>query len=208
MNFDRLFDRYDRGLLSRRQLAQGIRRMSNTVWFVAGIVTAVVSIGATTWVQAQQQRRPGSQTLLSPEDYMEIEQLYGMYARDVDPGSVRNASWMFTGDGVSEIGPRRSGQEMKDFYAQVQKDQNNGVRHFNSSYVIVGTPEGARGSVYMMQVERNAQGQPAQIALFGKYEDRLVKTRDGWRIKERIWKSDSFRGSTAPVSPSPVAGDR
>lgn len=172
------------------------------------ILIAAGCIAGTTWIYAQQ-RRPGSHVLLSPEDYMEIQQLYGFYARDVDPGSKRNAEWMFASDGVAQIGTRRyTGQELKDFYAQVPKNQSAGVRHFNTTYVIVGTPEGARGSSYMMQVERRSEGKPAEVTLFGKYEDRFVKTRDGWRFKERIWTADTFRGSDQPVAPSPIPGDR
>ncbi len=60
----------------------------------------------------------------------------------------------------------------------------------------------------MMQVERRKQGGPIEVTLFGKYEDRFVKTADGWRFRERIWTGDSFRGDTRPVSSSPIPGDR
>jgi len=169
---------------------------------------AIASVVGGSWIYAQQ-RKPGSHVLLSAEDYMEIQQLYGFYARDVDPGSKRNAAWMFTQDAVAQMGTRRyTGQELKDFYAQVPRNQSAGVRHFNSTYVIVGTPEGARGSSYMMQVERRGEGKPVEVTLFGKYEDRFVKTKDGWRFKERIWTPDSFRGSEVTVAPSPIPGDR
>jgi hypothetical protein len=173
------------------------------------VLTAAVAVAAgTTWIYAQQ-RRPGSHVLLSPEDYMEIHQLYSFYARDVDPGSKRNAAWMFTEDAVADMGGRKyTGQALKDFYAGVPKNQSAGVRHFNSTYVIVGTPEGARGSSYMMQVERRKEGSPIEVTMFGKYEDRFVKTPDGWRFKERTWTPDTFRGSDAPVAPSPIPGDR
>ena len=172
------------------------------------LLVGAILVGTTTWIYAQQ-RRPGSHVWLSPEDYMEIQQLYGFYARDVDPGSRRDPSWMFAGDGVADMNGRKySGQELKDFYAQVPKNQSSGIRHFNSTYVIVGTPEGARGSSYMLQVERRAEGRPIEVTLFGKYEDRLVKTRDGWRFKERIFTADTFRGSDRPVLPSPIPGDR
>jgi hypothetical protein len=150
-------------------------------------------------------------TLLSPDDYIAIQQLYGMYARDVDPGSIRDASWMFTPDAVVILDGKRvtTPAGLKAFYSQVQVLQAAGVRHFNSSYVIVGTPDGgARGSSYMMQVETKTAGGRPEVALFGKYEDKLVKTPAGWRIKERVWTSDSFRGSTLPVTASPVPGDR
>src|SRR5205814_180524 len=123
------------------------------------------------------------------------------YARDVDPGSTRNAAWMFSDDAVTQMGNRRyTGQELKDFYAQVPKNQSAGVRHFNSTYVIVGTPDGARGSSYTMQVERRKEGGPIEVTLFGKYEDKFVKTRDGWRFRERIWTPHTFRGSNIPVA--------
>jgi SnoaL-like protein len=173
------------------------------------LLTATIALVGATWIYAQQ-RKPGSHVLLSPEDYIEIHQLYSFYTRDVDPGSARDASWMFTTDGTAQMGERRyTGQkDLQEFYSQVRKNQAAGVRHFNSSYVIVGTPEGARGSSYMMGVERKGEGKPIEVTLFGKYEDRLVKTRDGWRIKERIWTPDSFRGSTQPVSPSPIPGQQ
>lgn len=152
-----------------------------------------------------------SLTLLSADDYIAIQQLYGMYARDVDPGSIQDASWMFTPDAVVILDGKRitTPAGLKAFYAQVKVQQSAGVRHFNSSYVIVGTPNGgARGSSYMMQVETRMAGGRPEVALFGKYEDKLVKTPAGWRIKERVWTSDSFRGSNLPVTASPVPGDR
>jgi hypothetical protein len=172
------------------------------------VLLATITVTGTAWIYAQQ-RRPGSHVLLSPEDYIEIHQLYSFYARDVDPGSTRNAAWMFTEDAVVQLlDTRYTGQALKDFYAQLPKRQSAGVRHFNTTYVIVGTPEGARGSSYMLQVERRAEGGPPEVTLFGKYEDRFVKTRDGWRFKERTFTPDTFRGSDRPVAPSPIPGDR
>jgi hypothetical protein len=103
----------------------------------------------------------------------------------------------------------KGAEALKAFYHDVQKQQHNGVRHFNSSYVIVGTPDGgARGSSYMMQVSRKSPDGKPEVDLFGKYEDKLVKTPDGWRIKERVWRADTFRDDTnAHVTPSPVPGD-
>ena len=60
----------------------------------------------------------------------------------------------------------------------------------------------------MMQVEALTEGGPPQVTLFGKYEDKFVKTPEGWRFKERVWRADTFRGATKPVSASPVPGDR
>src|SRR5947207_405770 len=76
--------------------------MQKSKWsyFFAGALVALISVAVTRALDAKPTRRAGSNVLLSPEDYIEIEQLYGMYARDNDPGSMRDASWMFTKDGV------------------------------------------------------------------------------------------------------------
>jgi hypothetical protein len=60
----------------------------------------------------------------------------------------------------------------------------------------------------MMEVQRKTDGGNPEVTLFGKYEDKLVKTAEGWRFKERVWRADSFRGDTRPVTASPVPGDR
>lgn len=181
--------------------------------FFAGALVALVSVAATRALDARPSYPKGSHVMLSPEDYIEIQQLYSMYARDVDPGSVRDASWMFSKDAVASISGSKmtTPEEFKKFYQGVKNGQaaGGGVRHFNSSYVIVGTPDGgARGSSYMMQVETRAQGGHPEVTLFGKYEDKLVRTKDGWRIKERVWRADTYRGSSQSVSASPVPGDR
>jgi hypothetical protein len=158
------------------------------------VVSATIGGLGGTWVFAQQQRRAA---MLSPEDYLEIQQLYYTYSRDVDPGSERDASWMYTPDGTFGAGAnaRRGEKALKEFYTQVRSDQYAGVRHFTSNLLIVPTPEGARTSSYMMIVERKDQGGPVLITGFGKYDDTLVKTPAGWRFKERVFRPDSWRSA-------------
>ena len=52
---------------------------------------------------------------------------------------------------------------------------------------VTATPEGAEGFAYMFTVDGHDTTKPATIPQFGHYEDRLVKTRDGWRFRERIF---------------------
>ncbi len=47
----------------------------------------------------------------------------------------------------------------------------------------------------MLQVERREQDGPIEVTLFGAYADKLVKTRDGWRFKERVFTADTWRGA-------------
>ncbi|MGE0395034.1 MAG: nuclear transport factor 2 family protein, partial [Vicinamibacterales bacterium] len=87
--------------------------------------------------------------------------------------------------------------------------KKGGNRHFNTSPVIIGLPDGtARGSSYMMGISIKEKGGKPTIDLMGKYEDIYVKTPDGWRMKERIWTSDQFVGSYQDVAPSPVLADK
>jgi hypothetical protein len=185
---------------------------SNLLFFVAGAVVAIVAGIITHHFDTKKTAMTGSHVLLSPEDYIEIQQLYGMYPRDVDPGAVVDASWMFTNDAVAVMDTYktfRTPEEIKAFYQDVKNQQSAGIRHFNSSYVIVGTPDGgARGSSYMMEVQRKTEGGNPEVTLFGKYEDKFVKTPEGWRIKERVFKVDTFRGDTRPITASPVPGNR
>ncbi len=164
------------------------------------VVSAVIGGLGGSWVVAQQMRRSA---MLAPEDYLEIQQLYYTYSRDVDPGSERDASWMFTPDGTfgAGRGARTGEKALKEFYLKVRDDQYAGVRHFTSNLLILPTPGGAKTSSYMMIVERREQNGPVLITGFGQYDDTLVKTRDGWRFKERVFRPDSWR--TAPRTPVP-----
>jgi hypothetical protein len=156
-------------------------------------VTAMVAGGAI-WVYAQQKAASG---MLSSQAYIEIQQLYGYYTRDVDPGSPRDASWLFAADGSFETpqGQKYTGQQqLKEFYEQLRKRQSFGIRHLNSNFLLHATPEGASGTAYMIQVERRDASKPIAVTVFGVYHDTFVKTPAGWRFKDRVFKSDGPLG--------------
>jgi len=144
---------------------------------------------------------------LSPRDYLEISQLYGLYARDVDPGSPRNASWLFTDDGEFTADPGctfRGKRDLATFYEQVRQRHFNGTRHFNTSCVIVKTPTGATASGYMLAVGRDDPTDPWTIEGSGVYEDQLAKTDAGWRFKRRLFHQDSYKNDLTPFRRSPI----
>jgi hypothetical protein len=121
---------------------------------------------------------------------------------------------MFDKDARSVIAgaPMLKPADYKSFYGSLVgpegQARKGGVRHFNSTPVIIGLPDGtARGSSYMVGITQRDKASSPEVQLFGKYEDVYVKTKDGWRIKERIWRADSFAGSYQQVAPSPVPGD-
>lgn len=175
------------------------------LWKCVSIVAVAIATLNTAWLYAQQRQLP---SMLSPADYLEIQQLYSYYARDVDSGTQRDASWMYTDDGVWDLGGQKVvGREaLKKFYVATPPGMTkNGVRHFSTNLVLVPTAEGARGSAYMMALERRSRDAQVGITTWGKYEDRLVKTLKGWRFKERIFRGDTYYDSTTPVLPSPFA---
>jgi hypothetical protein len=151
---------------------------------VLPILALMVAVSGATWIYAQQRN---SASMLSPQDHLEIQQLYGYYTRDVDPGSERDASWLYTPDGVFENrGRKTTGEkELKEFYTRVRKNQAFGVRHLNSNFLLTRTPEGAEGTAYMIQVEQRDASKPTAVTLFGVYHDTFVKTPAGWRFNSR-----------------------
>lgn len=188
-----------------------MRQSSKLLYFFAGALVAALSSAATRALDAKPKMMKGSHVNLSPEDYIEILALQSHYPRDVDPGSVRDASWMFAPDARSVISgaPMTKPADFKHFYSTLVapdgQASKGGNRHFNTSPIIIGLPDGtARGSSLMIGVSVKEKGGRPTIDLMGKYEDVYVKTPQGWRIKERIWRSDDFAGSYQKVAPSPV----
>ena len=81
-------------------------------------------------------------------------------------------------------------------------DPINAVKLFNDLAVdellfldITATPEGAKGSVYLLIV--NVGVQPPAIISASKYDDTLVKTPQGWRFKKRVVNNEAPPSATA-----------
>jgi len=81
-----------------------------------------------------------------------------------------------------------------------QMGSRGGSRHFNANLVITPTPEGAKGSVYLLLF--NARNIPATIVETAIYDDTLVKTPQGWKFKRRVvWRDDD---DITPFKPKPL----
>src|SRR5262245_35526973 len=103
--------------------------MSNSrlVYFFSGAMVALIASLVTHSVDAKgaastaKAAKSGSHVNLSPEDYIEILQLQSEYPRDVDPGAVRDASWMFTRDARSVINddPMVKPEDFQYFYGEL-----------------------------------------------------------------------------------------
>jgi hypothetical protein len=145
----------------------------------------------------------GAVRKLTADDYIEIQQLYANYAHALDKGEGERFASTFVLDGefTGGRGPGR-GSEVRNPIkgdALLAMGSRGGARHFNANLVITATPEGAKGSVYLLLF--NARNIPATIVETAIYEDTLVKTPQGWRFKKRVvWRDDD---DISPFKPKP-----
>jgi len=147
----------------------------------------------------------GDAPKLTADDYIEIQQLYANYAHALDKGEGERFAGTFVLDGefTGGRGPGRGGEArnpIKGKDALLQMGSRGGSRHFNANLVITPTPEGAKGSVYLLLF--NARNIPATIVETAIYEDTLIKTPQGWKFKKRVvWRDDD---DISPFKPKPL----
>jgi hypothetical protein len=160
--------------------------------FLKHSFVALLMLGASQFAAAQ---------TLSTADYVEIEQLYAKYNHAIDGGDGKAWADTFTADGVfrkTTVGR----DALVGFVENFSKSSRGGFRHWNSNLTIVGTPEGADGSVYLMLW--NVGVKPQAIVTTGTYIDKLVKTPAGWRFKSRDIKGDAPPPAAAAPASAPV----
>jgi len=126
---------------------------------------------------------------LTVQDYQDIQQLYSRYYQTIDAGDSEAWANTFTSDGVFNTNTR--GHD-----ALVESNKRGGtnrpLRHWHSNLTIVPTAEGANGSTYVMQIDITTK--PPSISTYSRYDDKLVKTAQGWRFKVRQRSSDTTIG--------------
>src|SRR5215813_3713788 len=147
----------------------------------------------------------GDAPKLTADDYIEIQQLYANYAHALDKGEGERFASTFVLDGefTGGRGPGRGNEArnpVKGKDALLAMGSRGGLRHFNANLVITPTPEGAKGSVYLLLFD--ARNIPATIVETAIYEDTLVKTPQGWKFTKRVvWRDDD---DITPFKPKPL----
>ena len=143
----------------------------------------------TTWLHAQK----GGGKALTAQDLVEIQQLYAKYNWTLDSGDAEGYASTFTPDGVfnNNVGRDAIVKFANGFHTGI----GSHVRHWNTNLMILPTPEGASGQVYLVLVDFATK--PPSILTSASYSDELTKTVQGWRFKKRTTKGD-----TAPPAPS------
>jgi hypothetical protein len=179
------------------------------------IVTAtwvVLCLMASAGVRAQS----GAAPQLTALDYIEIQQLIAKYARAIDTCSNNGYDYadLFAADGAfvpSFNGQRGTAFQGRDRLATVSGGGSSGcknvpwiaqgVRHIYTNHIITPTAEGASGYVDMLMI--GLGGDPNKIEYDGHYEDKYVRTPQGWRFKERVHHAVLREGQrVAPPSAS------
>ena len=159
----------------------------------AGVVTAFL-VAASMAIAAQQ----SAAATLTLQDYNDIQQLYARYAHGIDTHADEGAMYAatYTEDGVLDVGTRKyEGRAALTALAKPPGDPT--LVHVVSNIAIQPSSDGARVVANMTQMTLGEAGKPPTIRGFGRYEDTVVRTPDGWRFKYKKWTTLS-----APAKPA------
>jgi hypothetical protein len=150
----------------------------------------IALLGGGTWVGAQ----TSAAATLTPQDLVDIQQLYAKYNWALDSGDSEGYASTFTPDGVfnNNVGH----DAIVKFANTFHEGLGSHVRHWNTNLLILPTAGGASGQVYLVLVDFGTK--PATIVTSASYADELVKSPQGWRFKKRATKGD-----VAPAKPQP-----
>ena len=174
-------------------------------------LTMAAMLAATAAAGAQAPRAAKAPSL-TPQDYIEIQQLSARYAFDIDTCVNAGADFadLFTDDGEFSVsqqwgvpGNRKTkgrvalmdaaGGDGKGGCKDPKTTMGYGISHIVVNHVITPTPEGATGKSYILAI--GVGGDPTRIERQGGYDDVYIKTAGGWRIKSRIHVFPNIRES-------------
>lgn len=171
---------------------------------VAGVMFGVVAVAALVAARAQQPAGSRAPAALTAADIVEIQQLAVRYTYALDSGAWDGEMFaeLFAPDAVFTAGGGPiSGRER---FLQLGRGRSPMTpRRFIVNHVVDPAPEGARGRVYVVEINlpTNAAG-GTLTSIGGIYEDSYQKTADGWRFKTR-----QFVPSKAAVRPAASAAN-
>jgi hypothetical protein len=128
---------------------------------------------------------------LTALDYLEIQQLYARYNYGSDTAAQDGYMYAdtFTPDGEVVIVPDtaiRGRENLARFIRRADKGPTT-IHHFTSNLLIQPSPEGARGSIYLLLANIGQSREPGAVVGGGVYYDELTKTSGGWRFKKRTY---------------------
>lgn len=140
------------------------------------------------------QTAPAKAGQLTPADYVEIQQLVSRYPYGLDTGADTGYMYtdVFTPDGTFTSGGKtHPGRAALKALAWEHKTGQGPlyVRNWATNVQIEPSPEGAVGRVFQFVVD--IDDTKKRLLNGGHYEDRYVRTPNGWRIKSRAYRPDA-----------------
>lgn len=125
-------------------------------------------------------------------DRLEIEELYARWAEAIDYGDPEAWAACFTEDGslVNELDgiDLRGRAALYAFAADYAAGGATSGRHWACNIIMENDGDEIRSRFYIALLM--ATPGDASIPRTGRYHDRLVRTADGWRIRERVARLD------------------
>jgi hypothetical protein len=161
-----------------------VRNVTANVSLAVVLTALVIGVAGSSSARAQQKVAGGA---LTAADHVEIQQLVARYGYAVDTHADNGYAYadLFTPDGV--FGKTRGREALAELARTTQKERGGPAftRHYLTNVIIYPTPDGARGSQYLMAVDVSEGGKPSSLVHGGRYDDEYVKTPTGWRFKSR-----------------------
>jgi hypothetical protein len=164
------------------------------------ILLFAATLAMTTTLDAQ--NKPAAKSL-TPQDYMEIQQLSARYAFAIDTCTNGGADFadLFVDDGEFSVSRewgvpgnrptkgragliRAAGGDGQGGCVDAKTTMGYGISHLIVNLVITRTADGATGRSYLLAI--GVGGDPTKIERQGGYDDLYVKTPAGWRFKRRV----------------------
>jgi hypothetical protein len=166
------------------------------------VVFALAGYG---WVSAE----PAKVIKITPDDYVQIMQLYSSYPQmlDLREGALPS---IFTEDGEMTSGvaaghandprvPKKGTQQLATMGGRFR-----GARHFTASVKITPMADYVKGSCYILVY--NIKVNPPTLSETSIFDDIIVKTPQGWKFKKRVsWRDDDDISPYKYTGPPPGA---
>ena len=133
------------------------------------------------------------------EDRDAIEQVYVRYCEIIDEKDFDRLIEVFTLDAFQDyrqtLGPdgiRRGTDELiAGAKTHMGKGSNCGATHHNVvNFRIHVSGDTAKAKVHYYAVHRGlGKHEGALYSMWGEYDDQLIRTKDGWRVNHRMYRS-------------------
>ena len=127
-------------------------------------------------------------------DIDEIEALVYGYGEMIDTGNLdgvvalfKDATWRSSETGQALRDPA----DVKAVYDQIvlYEDGTPRTKHVITNLKLEFAPDGnsATGSCYFSVLQGVVPGEPVQVVVAGRYDDRFERGPDGWRFADRVF---------------------